>query len=103
MRASLRAVTDELKRLKAEGVTSLPVSPESIARLREVIDGMRNAESQPAAQPAATPAAPAASSALDVGRSTLDVERSAQSAAASLPPPPSSRCPTATRPRAGRG
>ncbi len=41
MRASLHALTDELKRLKASGVKSLPVSDASLARLRAALADVR--------------------------------------------------------------
>ncbi len=72
MRASLRAVVDELKRLKAEGVTALPVSSESIALLRKVVGKLH-----PAAP--ATPAVSASSAAQSTASAGLYAERTASS------------------------
>jgi uracil-DNA glycosylase len=62
MRASLQALTTELKRLKASGVKSLPVSENSLARLRAAVaaraaPAAAGAEIEPPV--AATPANPA--------------------------------------------
>ena len=51
MRATLTALTEELRRLKAAGVKTLPVSLESVAALREIVN--RRAADAPA-----SPAAP---------------------------------------------
>ncbi len=100
MRAALTALTDELKRLKSTGVTSVPVSEESIAALRKIVASrsagpaaknagpvsVRDREGSPSAvQPALTAAktvAPARS---------LPVEAKLvpkPDAAPALPPPP---------------
>ncbi len=57
MRASLHALTAELKRLKASGVKSLPVSDASLAQLRAAIAG-RSSGGQPAAAVVAAAATP---------------------------------------------
>jgi len=54
MRASLTALTAELKRLKASGVTSVSVSDASLAQLRSVVA----ARASKSATPSVTPAAP---------------------------------------------
>lgn len=41
MRTTLTALTEELKRLKAAGVRSVSVSPESVQRLRKVVEQQR--------------------------------------------------------------
>src|SRR5882672_776403 len=56
MRASLHALTAELRRLKASGVKSLPVSDESLTILRAALSG-RAAGSTPAVA-AVTPEIP---------------------------------------------
>ena len=48
MRTALHAITDELRRLKADGVKTLSVSEESVAALRKALSAMR-ASSPPAA------------------------------------------------------
>lgn len=53
MRASLQALTAELKRLKASGVKSLPVSDASLAQLRAALAG--RASKSPAAPHVAAP------------------------------------------------
>jgi uracil-DNA glycosylase len=60
MRTALTALTDELRRLKADGVTSVSVSDESIATLRRVVAARRAAAPVRAPAEIAT-AAPAAS------------------------------------------
>ncbi|EIQ00622.1 uracil-DNA glycosylase, family 4 [Opitutaceae bacterium TAV1] len=84
MRASLRALTDELKRLKADGVTALSVSPESIALLREAVGKLQ----------AASPSAGATGSDVGIRRSggvpapRPAVRIPAAAPAPELPPPP---------------
>ncbi|HTB63809.1 MAG TPA: uracil-DNA glycosylase [Opitutales bacterium] len=72
MRAQLEAVTEELRRLRSEGVTQVYVGDETMARLRAVVDKQRGARldivaepepptevyDQEAVAPAATPATP---------------------------------------------
>lgn len=59
MRASLQALTAELKRLKAAGVKSLPVADESLARLRAAVKA-HAADAPVSDKPAPAVAAPAA-------------------------------------------
>ncbi len=54
MRAALTALTDELKRLKSTGVTSVCVSPEGIAALRKAV-ASRTVASKPVASPSPAP------------------------------------------------
>lgn len=61
MRASLQAITDELRRLKAGGVSNLPVSEESLRRLREVVAARRPAAAAPAEPTPFVPASDAPS------------------------------------------
>ena len=56
MQASLHALTAELKRLKASGVKSLPVSEEALGQLRKVLATRGGAKS---AKPAGEPVTPA--------------------------------------------
>lgn len=76
MRAALTILTDELRRLKAQGVKTVRISPESVATLRRVVQaGKKDQPAPPAPAPVvsdstvrsaaparevATPAAPAA-------------------------------------------
>ena len=60
MRLALNAITDELRRLKASGVASVPVSDEGIAALRGLV------KSRPPAAPAGAPAREAAAPAAPV-------------------------------------
>lgn len=82
MRASLTAITEELQRLKAAGVRAVPVTDETIRRLRAQVEGRRagdagsttpNVQPEPPRRtaPDATPA-----------------ERPRPAPAATLPPPP---------------
>ncbi len=50
MRSSLQALTDELRRLKAGGVSTVSVSPESLERLRAAVAALRPTQSQPAVE-----------------------------------------------------
>jgi uracil-DNA glycosylase len=86
MRAALTALTDELKRLKSTGVTSVSVSPESIAALRKVI-----ASRAPGSVAPVEPKQPASVAAADTApvrtvSRTAPVPKAA--AATTLPPPP---------------
>ena len=60
MRLALNAITEELRRLKASGVASVPVSDEGIAALRGLV------KSRPPAAPAGAPAREAAAPAAPV-------------------------------------
>lgn len=69
MHAALTAITDELRRLKAAGLKSVPVSEESLASLRRAVEALERTQPSttevpveaPAAAPAlGAPAAPAA-------------------------------------------
>ena len=59
MHASLQALTAELKRLKAIGVKSLPVSEESLAQLRAAVAGRSGPLAAPSIAPAPVAAVPA--------------------------------------------
>ncbi len=65
MRNSLNALTDELRRLKAAGVTRISVSDEGLAALRRSVLARRAPPARTAA-PARAPSAPAAPAALPV-------------------------------------
>jgi uracil-DNA glycosylase len=61
MRAALQAVTDELRRLKAEGVRNITISDESVAAIRRVVAARKGAAAGAPIQGAVTtPAAGAA-------------------------------------------
>lgn len=103
MRAAITALTDELKRLKAAGVTSVPVSVESIAALRKALGAQIKAAAAnapiPLPKPSAGPATrasmpaeleqelakPAASS---VRRTEAIVPKAPPAPVPTLPPPP---------------
>lgn len=59
MRATLEALTEELRRLKAAGVRSVAVDPERIAQLRAAVEALRNsgAATDPTLADSARPAA----------------------------------------------
>lgn len=84
MRASLQALTDELRRLKASGVSTVSVSPESLERLRAIVAARRPAE-------AAAPTRAAAPS------ETAPVRQSPRPSAAE-PAPPASPAPKPAEP-----
>lgn len=85
MRASLTAITEELQRLKAAGVRAVPVTDETLRRLRAQVEG-RRAEAGETAQPnpAPLPVAPPSRRTV-VADSPVEPVRPAT---ASLPPPP---------------
>jgi len=95
MRAALTALIDELKRLKSTGVTSVPVSEESIAALRKVITSRSGGPESKKPGPAVNretvvPPATASSSVKSVAPvRTPPVEpKSKPEATPALPPPP---------------
>jgi DNA polymerase len=86
MRATLTALADELRRLKADGVTTVAVADESIVALRRLVRARAPAPPSAPPPPAAAPAPPSASP--------------APSAAAPAPARPSSPPPSAPAPSA---
>jgi DNA polymerase len=90
MRTALAAITDELRRLQASGVSSVPVADESLEELRRVVRNRRQAARLAAAAPSA--AAPAAAAPAEPGpaRSEAAKPESAGREAPSggLPPSP---------------
>lgn len=81
MRRVLTAIADELKRLKAEGVDAVSVTPETMDGLRRVV------RSRAAANP---PPAPAESrpTPIAIEHKAKDAEAPAAPVASKLPPPP---------------
>ena len=79
MRATLQVLTDELRRLKAAGVKTVPVSEDALESLRRVIRArapqpvVAEAASRPArvVEPVATAPAPARSAPRDAGKPSL--------------------------------
>lgn len=55
MRASLTAITEELQRLKAAGVRAVPVTDETLRRLRAQVEGLRAGDAAGAAAPIVAP------------------------------------------------
>ncbi len=55
MREALEAITDELRRLKAEGVNAVAVSEESLAQLREAVQAVKTQSVEEPAEPAKAP------------------------------------------------
>jgi uracil-DNA glycosylase len=88
MREILTTLTEELQRLKAEGVRTLPVAPESLAALTRLVRA-RAAESvaAPAVPTAPPPRVPPPSA-----------PRTLTASAAAIPPPPSPRSSAALPP-----
>ncbi|MBX3749578.1 MAG: uracil-DNA glycosylase [Opitutaceae bacterium] len=86
MRASLTAITEELQRLKAAGVRSVPVTDEALRRLRAQVAG-RRAEAGEAAAPAPAAAAAPVEAPRRMPREETPVT-AVPPAAAKLPPPP---------------
>ncbi len=91
MRASLEALAEELKRLKATGVKNVPVSDESLARLRAVVAARSKAAGGAATTAAATlepePSSPRLRSTAPAP-APAPVAAPAAPAAPTLPPPP---------------
>ncbi len=83
MRASLQAITDELRRLKAGGVSNLPVSEESLRRLRDVVAARRPAAAAPAEPTPFVPASDAPSRPSPAAPTSKP-----KPAEPTLPPPP---------------
>lgn len=100
MRESLTAITEELRRLKLAGVTTVPVADETLERLRRVV-GRRAAATAaerpaPALTPltaAATPTAPAPAKSREAPRSVAPVP----SVPEPLRTPPEVRLPAGTK------
>ncbi len=104
MRAALTALTDELKRLKSTGVTSVAVSAESVAALRKVIASRSGASAErkpesiapesaaPGSSPTPILEKPTVSrsfeSSAPVGRQSAAAKPKAEVASLMLPPPP---------------
>ena len=80
MRTTLTALTEELKRLKAAGVRSVSVSPESVQRLRKAVEQQRAAVPAPARRPESVTPAPVNPVSKAEPRKTVQ---------STLPPPPS--------------
>ena len=57
MRTALHAITDELRRLKADGVKTLSVSEESVAALRKALTALRTSSPPQSVSPLQRPAA----------------------------------------------
>lgn len=95
MRTALHAITDELRRLKADGVKTLPVSEESVAALRKALSALR-ASSPPAAPVVPGPAARSAAVPEPV-RTAAPVAKPAV-AERTLPPPPIVALPAGDKP-----
>lgn len=88
MRASLTAITEELQRLKAAGVRSVPVSEEALRRIRAQVEGRKTETAapvlrEPESVAVATPAPPRATA---PERPVAEPARPA--AVSTLPPPP---------------
>ncbi|MDF3056909.1 MAG: polymerase [Rariglobus sp.] len=90
MRAALTALTDELKRLKSTGVTSVPVSAESIAALRKVMAARagKSPEQQPPQAAVRETVTPVSASAPAPVRPQPVAPKPKPEAARLLPPPP---------------
>jgi len=99
MRESLTAITEELRRLKLAGVTTVPVAEETLERLRRVV-GLRAAAVPVAERPAAAPAPAAAPTPPSVVR-TRETARAAVPASPSAPAPQASLTPPEVRLPAG--
>ncbi|HEY0967155.1 MAG TPA: uracil-DNA glycosylase [Opitutaceae bacterium] len=88
MRTALNAITDELRRLKADGVKTLSVSEESVAALRKAVTTLR-AQASAVAAPAPAPAPVVASPVVEARpvRPASPVVKPVP-AEPTLPPPP---------------
>ena len=99
MRESLTAITEELRRLKLAGVTTVPVAEETLERLRRVV-GLRAAAVPVAERPGVAPAPAAAPTPPSVVR-TRETARAAVPASPSAPAPQASLTPPEVRLPAG--
>jgi DNA polymerase len=88
MRAALTAITDELKRLKSTGVTSVSVSAEGIGALRKAVAARSNAAEKSGAQPVSPSAHTSAPETARTKNSAAKPAASAESVANRLPAPP---------------
>jgi uracil-DNA glycosylase len=86
MRSVLLALTDEIRRLKASGVKTIPVSEDSLATLRRLVAAQAAAVNPPAPAPVAPPAPPSPAAEPRMAVSTL--RQPAHAAPRLLPPPP---------------
>lgn len=85
MRASLTVLTEELRRLKATGVKTVTVAPESLARLRAVL---KPVEAPPPARPVAEEKAAASRVEAYTPPPAPAIKAAPPPAAPDLPPPP---------------
>jgi DNA polymerase len=102
MHATLTALADELRRLKADGVTTVIVSDESIAALRKLVRARAPASSAAAAAAPARPPSPSAPSAAPETRVYSQLRQPAKRPA---PPPPEPKLPpppAVTQPEGGK-
>lgn len=89
MRAALTALTDELKRLKSTGVTSVSVSAESIAALRKVIASRAGGPVMPASvESKQAPSVPTTRTETTPARTVSRTEPAPKTAVANMLPPP---------------
>ncbi|MFZ9745807.1 MAG: uracil-DNA glycosylase, partial [Opitutaceae bacterium] len=97
MRASLQAITEELRRLKLAGVTTVPVAEETLERLRKVVG--RRAAAGAGERPAAAPA-PVVAPAMPAPERVREATRGGSPATASAAPswtPPEVRLPAGSK------
>jgi uracil-DNA glycosylase family 4 len=95
MRGAVEAIAEELRRLKASGVTSVAISEESIALLRRAAASRRPAA--PAARPAGAPPAAAPPEARAEPARKAPRRAAPAAPAEPLPPPPTVTLPAGTR------
>lgn len=103
MRAALTALTDELRRLRADGVRSIAVSDESLATLRRIVETRRPAGATATVPPAADPARSTGSPSTEPARAAAPGRSTAHEppAIASWQPPTAAPArPRATAPAA---
>ncbi len=91
MRATLTALADELRRLKADGVATVVVSDESIAALRRLVRARAPAPPAAVAPDAARPSSPSAPAAAAPGTRVYSQLR--EPAKRPAPPPPEPKLP----------
>ncbi|WP_221028858.1 uracil-DNA glycosylase [Actomonas aquatica] len=94
MRATLHALTEELRRLKTAGVSTVSVSEESLATLRKIVaDRAAAVAPAQAPAPAATSAGEPAAPSWTPSSTPRAASKPAKPAAATLPPPPAVNLP----------
>ncbi len=87
MRAALQILVDELRRLKASGVSAIPASEEGLAALKAAVAAAPRRDDRPSASEP-EPTAPVSPASPDVAEPRSIPKSITKTAAPALPPPP---------------